>query len=169
MRGDCRKPVRARPRGIGPTTNRLFEVMRMGRSPVIIADDWARPPGPDWDSFAVFVKESDLDLIPDILEPLSSRAEEMGQKAHLAWEAWFSPDVALSQQLAEIESLAKQRANFRTSNLIELWNSRDFWKEHGWTLGQRLNRRFRRLARKWQLAAKGAGPIFHAGNPRKPS
>ena len=48
------------PRGQGTSSIRLFEAMRMGIAPVIISDKWIGPKGPEWESFAVFVKEKDI-------------------------------------------------------------------------------------------------------------
>ena len=56
------------PRGVGVSSWRLFETMRAGRVPVIISDSWIPPNGPKWESFALFVKESEVGQLPMILE-----------------------------------------------------------------------------------------------------
>ncbi len=81
------------PRGGGPSTFRLMETMMMGRSPVIVSDAWCPPTGPDWDQFSVRVAERDVRGIPDLLESLGSRAEEMGAAARTAWLDWFAPET----------------------------------------------------------------------------
>lgn len=81
------------PRGLGASSVRLFDVMRMGRVPVILSDEWLAPEGPDWSSFSVRVPERDVWTLPDLLEKLAPDAEEMGHAARQAWEAWFSPNV----------------------------------------------------------------------------
>lgn len=81
------------PRGISPTTVRLFEAMKTGRVPVILSDDWVPPTGPDWSAFSVRVPEQDVASIPALLESLEPEAQEMGNRARAAWENWFSPVV----------------------------------------------------------------------------
>lgn len=80
------------PRGLGTSSMRLFEVMRMGRCPVIISDEWIEPYGPDWASCSIRISENQLDTIPYILNNKKSFARELGQKARMEWEAWFAPD-----------------------------------------------------------------------------
>jgi hypothetical protein len=82
------------PRGFGPASLRVFEVIKAGRVPVIISDDWARPTGPDWDSFSVTIREDELDTIPEVLEALEPRAREMGTRARRAHDEWFAADVS---------------------------------------------------------------------------
>ena len=82
------------PRGISPSSVRLFETMKTGRVPVIISDDWVPPEGPQWDSFSVKIKESDIEQIPQRLDQAESRAPAMGARAREAWETWFSPTVS---------------------------------------------------------------------------
>ena len=81
------------PRGDAVASMRLFEGMKMGRAPVIIADDWVAPQGPDWDTFSFRVAEKDIKAIPELLEKEEHRAEEMGLLARQAWEDWFSEEV----------------------------------------------------------------------------
>lgn len=81
------------PRGISPSTVRLFETMKTGRVPVIISDDWIPPDGPDWDSFSIRVPEDKVSTIPALLEEYESDAPQMGARAREAWETWFSPPV----------------------------------------------------------------------------
>jgi hypothetical protein len=78
------------PRGFGSSSIRLFEVMKMGRAPVIISDDWVEPSGPDWQSFSLRVKERDVSHLPEILREHENQAPELGRRAKLAFERWFS-------------------------------------------------------------------------------
>lgn len=79
------------PRGRGVSSIRLFEMMKMGRAPVIISDEWVPPEGPDWDQFSIRVAEQDVDRIPDILQIQADKAIRMGRKAREVWESWFGP------------------------------------------------------------------------------
>ena len=78
------------PRGAGCSSLRLFEVMRMGRSPVILSDEWAQPIGPQWDKFAVIVSEKQVFELPRMLSSREEFAEVMGRLARQEWEKWFS-------------------------------------------------------------------------------
>jgi len=91
------------PSGVGPASFRLFEAMQLARPPVIIADRWVPIEGPDWESVAVFVPESEVMRIPEILEARRDEAEAMGRRARAAWERYFSPEVSL-QRLCEASS-----------------------------------------------------------------
>lgn len=81
------------PRGRGTSSIRLFEMMQMGRPPVIISDEWVPPEGPDWNEFSLRVAEEDVSQIPRLLAAHADEAIEMGRKARQAWEAWFSPET----------------------------------------------------------------------------
>jgi len=81
------------PRGLGPSSYRLFETMEAGRVPVILADRWSPPPGPNWSEFSVSVPELDAGRLPEILAPLQNRAQSMGEKARKTWEDYFSKPV----------------------------------------------------------------------------
>jgi hypothetical protein len=88
------------PRGLGPATIRLMETMRMGRVPVIIADDWVEPTGPDWERFSVRVPERAVADIPRLLESKEAEAVAMGNLARKEWEDWFS-DAAAFHRVVE--------------------------------------------------------------------
>lgn len=81
------------PRGMGASSVRLFDSMRMGRVPVILSDEWVRPDGPCWEKFSVRVPEADFSRIPELLEELEPKAVEMGMLARAQWEEWFSERV----------------------------------------------------------------------------
>ncbi|MFO8100167.1 MAG: exostosin family protein [Salinibacter sp.] len=82
------------PRGRGASSIRLFEMMRMGRAPVIISDEWVPPSGPDWSAFSIRVAESDIPGLPALLEARADDAIAMGRRARAAWDEWFSPESA---------------------------------------------------------------------------
>src|SRR5205823_6635800 len=54
------------PRGLGASSVRLFDAMRMGRVPVILSDQWVPPEGPSWDKFSLRIREADCDRIPGL-------------------------------------------------------------------------------------------------------
>lgn len=83
------------PRGVGPSSIRLFETMELGVAPVIIADDWVEPPGVAWSQCSLRVAEADIPRLPTILREHESRAEAMGRAARRAWEERYAPHTRL--------------------------------------------------------------------------
>lgn len=81
------------PRGRALSSRRLFDVMQTGRAPVIIADEWVPPEGPDWDACSLRVPEDAVERIPALLERRADEAAAMGAAARRAWETWFAPDA----------------------------------------------------------------------------
>jgi len=81
------------PRGLAPSSIRLFEAMCVGRVPVVLADEWVPPDGPDWARFCINVPEREAASIPRLLEEREPDAVEMGLLARREWEKYFSPEV----------------------------------------------------------------------------
>jgi len=81
------------PRGRGPGSVRLFEVMQMGRVAVIISDEWVYPERVDWRACSISVPENAAERIPEILREFFGRAAEMGQRACQEWEKYYAPSV----------------------------------------------------------------------------
>jgi hypothetical protein len=96
------------PRGVGPGSMRVFEAMKAGRAPVIISDEWVEPEGPAWAEFSLRVRERDVEGIPCLLENMAVRSAEMGRRARVAWEAWFSPSVAFQTLAAKATEFAQR-------------------------------------------------------------
>ncbi len=79
------------PRGVSPSSIRLFEAMEAGTVPVVIADGLELPHGPKWSEFSLRVSEHAIAGLPRLLEEWEENAAEMGQKARQVWEDYFSP------------------------------------------------------------------------------
>ena len=99
------------PKGIGWGSIRLFEVMKLGVAPVIISDKWLAPMGPDWDSFALFIKQSEIKNknLVEIIESHASEYEERGRLARKAWEEYFSDPVVFNQCMEAVKDLKANR------------------------------------------------------------
>lgn len=125
------------PRGVAPSTIRVFEAMKAVRVPVIVSDEWRENQiDGDWKEFSVRVPEKDVESIPQILEELEFKALEMGQKAFIAWEKNFSPPNCfhwLAETCARIQSLRGDYKNISSRNIyLETLKSEHlipFWKE----------------------------------------
>jgi hypothetical protein len=97
------------PRGIGSGSIRLFEVMELGVAPIIISDAWLPPQGPDWEKFAIFVKESQIKNLPQIAESYAAKSEVMGRLAREAWEQYYSDPVCFNRCVEVVQDLSKYR------------------------------------------------------------
>ncbi len=115
------------PRGLGPGTIRLFESMRMGRACVILADDWPRIEGVDWDAFSLFVPEADVERLPEILLAHRARAAEMGERARQQWETFASPAMRfhwVTEQCLAIGSHSRRHHRRRLLRMLHPENTR---------------------------------------------
>jgi hypothetical protein len=81
------------PRGIAPSSIRLFEAMCMGRVPVILSDEWVPPVGPRWEGCSLRIAESDAPQAIELMKEKESNALEMGLSARQEWENYFSQEV----------------------------------------------------------------------------
>jgi hypothetical protein len=97
------------PRGNGTGTFRLQESMSLGRTPVIISDEWVPIEGPDWNQCAVFIAEEQLEHLPTVLRRYEDRWEEMGRNARAAWEHWFRPEDYALHALDRITDIYTHR------------------------------------------------------------
>jgi hypothetical protein len=124
------------PRGGGPSTFRLMETMMMGRAPVIVSDAWCAPTGPNWDQFSVRVGEGDVQRIPELLEGLRSRADEMGSEARRVWLDWFGPETQFHRTIEWVLELDAQAAARDSWRRLRPWSkaARPFhlarWAKH---------------------------------------
>ncbi|MFC5455674.1 exostosin domain-containing protein [Prosthecobacter fluviatilis] len=117
------------PRGHGPTSMRLFEVMQLGRVPVIIGDSWLPVSGIPWQEFAIFVPETEIEQIPQILGTFRHRAIEMGARARAVWGEHFSSHNAamgLLERACELLAVPYGRRE-RILDLMEL-RSPSHWR-----------------------------------------
>lgn len=120
------------PRGLCPSTFRVFEAMRVGRVPVVISDAW-RPFGElPWQQFCLQIPERKISNIPSILEDHESQFPRMAADARRCYEKWFDRSVAMRtivEGLQRVQTksmgaislpallklvLADQRANYRS-------------------------------------------------------
>lgn len=87
------------PRGLGVGSVRLFETMKAGRVPIVVADGYVPPEGPDWSTCALFVPEANVDSILALVAVHRDEWETMAAAARDAWEAHFG-EAALLDTIA---------------------------------------------------------------------
>jgi len=90
------------PRGYGVGTIRLFETMKAGRVPIVISDDYILPEGPEWSSFALFVREREIHRIPDLVRDNLHQWQRLAQFARREWQRFYSPDFILDHLVSTI-------------------------------------------------------------------
>ena len=78
------------PRGIGPSSYRLFESMKMGIAPVIISDEWIETNSIDWKSCSIRIQEKDVGEIYNILKSRENEYLELGINARKNYEKFMS-------------------------------------------------------------------------------
>lgn len=100
------------PRGIGPSTYRLYEAMELGRCPVILADDWVPPPFIPWEDFSVRVPEDQVDRLPQLLADLPYEA--LGRAARRAWEDFIDRPHCFHYLAESLQQLLEQGHNEST-------------------------------------------------------
>jgi len=102
------------PRGYGTSSIRLFEVLRMGRVPVILSDAWVSPEGPSWEAFSLRVAEADTYNLPEILMAHEADAIAMGYRAREAWEHWFGQEAIFHRVVEWCINIKAMRAQPET-------------------------------------------------------
>lgn len=97
------------PRGVGASSIRLFEALRLGIAPIIVSDAWLPCAGPDWKRCAIFVKERHAGRLEDIVSEYESRWREMGVAAREIHDAFFAETAYFNFLISSIEAIASQR------------------------------------------------------------
>jgi hypothetical protein len=130
------------PAGWAPVTFRIYESMALGIAPVILADGFVPPNGPDWSSFALTWKESRLAELETLLAQNEKDYVKRGHLAKIAWERYFSPQNVHGYYADSL--LECIRANPGSSRAAELkrWNSDGMAWANRWTIPQRLANKF---------------------------
>ena len=122
------------PRGRGPGSIRLFEALRMGRCPVIVADEWIYPRRVDWPACSLSVAEADIPHLGEILESNLERAPELGLQARKEWEKYYSPEVRFHWLVEDCLSILQARrlpeaiaGRWAWRHLLNKSNLRMYW------------------------------------------
>lgn len=107
------------PRGIGPSSYRQYESMKIGIAPVIISDDWVGAEEIDWDSCSIRIKEKDISEIYNILKSRENDYIELGINARKNYEkfmAFESQFHFLSEAAAKLHATRKEVSVFDCLN-----------------------------------------------------
>ncbi len=109
------------PRGLGPSSWRLFEIMRAGRVPVIISDAWVPPKGLEWNKFSIHIPEHSINEIPMVLELYEPESEKMGKRARTEWERCFSYSGSFAWMAQRLIEIADASVDINPPNLFNAW------------------------------------------------
>jgi hypothetical protein len=133
------------PAGWAPSSFRIYESMALGRCPVIIADDFTPPKGPNWNDFALFYPQNKIKDLHAFLKDHESTAQEKGTKAREAWNNHFSAEILPYYYADSIIKLVKNNPDSSNEAEIIRWNSLKFKWNNKWTLPQRLTNKIQQL------------------------
>jgi hypothetical protein len=134
------------PAGWAATTFRIYESMALGVSPVIIADDFVAPDGPDWDTLSIKLPERDVLHLEAVLRKSEPKYADMGRLAYIAWERYFSPDVVFDYYAkAIIQCIKNSDKESCIKQEIKRWKSFKMYWSNRWTLFQRLQIKLNKL------------------------
>jgi hypothetical protein len=97
------------PRGVSPSSIRLFEAMRMGVAPVIVSNACLLPEGPDWKEFALLLDELQINDLPGLTRRHEKNYQEMGKKARVAYEKYFSDEVYFNYLVDQISGIKRSQ------------------------------------------------------------
>jgi len=98
------------PRGRSPSSWRLFETMKAGRVPVIIADEWMAPECTiPWNEFSIRIAEDHVSRIPGILEEREGDAPQMARTARRAYDENFSMETLFHRIIVQCQQLQAER------------------------------------------------------------
>ncbi len=126
------------PGGWAPVTFRIYESMAVGRCPVILADQFVPPVGPDWESFSIFVSENKVSQLKEIIQEKEHLYQELGEKAYQAWLTFFSPSNVYSHYSQTLVDLIESTNLSNVRSEFERWESFSMYVNNSWTIPQRL-------------------------------
>jgi hypothetical protein len=111
------------PRGYGTSTLRLYETLAAGAVPVIIADDWVPPVGPEWDTFSIRWPEGRVDGLIEMIETRDRDWSSMSKRARRAYEDHFSPEVYFHNVAERCHELllAGSPERFPARGVVDRW------------------------------------------------
>lgn len=135
------------PAGWAPVTFRIYESMALGRCPVIIADEFVPPIGPDWNEFAIFYPEKDVAGLAEFLRRNEHMYEGLGRKAYQVWSNYFAPSVLPNYYAQALLQLVRNAPATDVYTEMKRWKSPAFYWSNKWTLSQRVMNKVSRWSR----------------------
>ena len=122
------------PRGLGPSSFRLYETLRVGRVPVIISDQWIPPEEVPWHACSIRISEGSVRDLPRILESNEDRWPELAAGVRATVETFLAPSVLwnyLIKCLADISPGLELRPWWADRRIIRHHVAADNQSSHG--------------------------------------
>jgi hypothetical protein len=126
------------PAGWAPVSFRIYESMALAKCPVIIADDFVPPKGPNWKRFALFFPEKKMASLDDFILKHESQYDQLGKQAYEAWQGYFSPDRIEKYYALSLINLIKKAPRCTRQSEISRWESLYLFWKNKWTMPQRF-------------------------------
>ena len=133
------------PAGWASVSFRIYESMALGRCPVIIADNFVPPAGPNWKDFALFLPERDMPTLYSSIIQHEHSYKELGEQALQAWNEFFCPDKITRFYAQSLFSLLNYTPASSKEAELKRWESSDLYWSNKWTLSQRIVNKARRI------------------------
>jgi hypothetical protein len=133
------------PAGWTSATFRIYESMALGRCPVIIADNFVPPTGPDWKSFAFFYPENKLKDLHSFLIQNEKFYLQLGLKAKEAYKNFFGAQILPQYYASSLIKLIQSSPGYTNENEVKRWNSLSFQWSNSWTLFQRILNKVKKI------------------------
>jgi hypothetical protein len=111
------------PRGNATSSVRLYETLAAGAVPVIIADEWVPPVGPEWEAISIRWPEGRVDGLIEMLEARDAEWPSMSERARRAYDDYFSPDVYFHHVAERCRELVQAGSleRFPARGVIDRW------------------------------------------------
>lgn len=137
------------PGGWAPASMRIFESMALGVAPVILADEFVEPKGPDWSTVSVKIREDDLPLLQQRLESRDADYLALGDAAHQAWRTYFHYDNMVAYYADALLTLIHDHGPGESPEAeFARWRSPQMARLNGWTMPQRIANKITRVLEK---------------------
>ena len=135
------------PAGWAPVSFRIYESMAFGRCPVIIADNFVPPAGPDWKAFALFLPENNMAALGSFLLQHEHSYKKLGAQALRAWDEFFGPEKIAGFYAQSLFSLVSSSPASSKEAELKRWKSASLYRSNNWTLPQRILGKIRRITK----------------------
>ena len=136
------------PTGWAPVSFRIYESMALGRCPVIMADKFVPPIGPEWEEFALFLPEKKIKHLHGFLLEHEKKWSFLGRKAFEAWNGYFNSEAIVEYYAQSLINLVETTSFNSPEREFKRWNSLQIYWSNKWTIPQRAVNKIRILALK---------------------
>ncbi|AKD03978.1 hypothetical protein PKOR_13810 [Pontibacter korlensis] len=135
------------PAGWAPVSFRIYESMALSRCPVILADGFMPPSGPNWNEFALFFPQKQVTELHSYLLRHEQLHDQLGKQAFIAWKSFFCPEVIGKYYAESLMTLIRDTPATSNENEVKRWRSFSLYWSNNWTIPQRFLHKARKLTK----------------------